>query len=39
MYKGRALIRVPKPKTAATIMGGFVTLALMIGCLMIIMAM
>lgn len=39
MYQGRALIRVPKPKTAATVMGGIVSLALMIGCLMIIMAM
>lgn len=39
MYQGRALIRVPKPRTAAVVMGGIVTLAMTLGCLMIIMAM
>ena len=39
MYQGRALIRVPKPRTAAVVMGGVVTLAMMLGCLTIIMTM
>jgi len=39
-YQGKALsIPIPKPKTAGMIMGGIVSLALMIGCLIIIMAM
>lgn len=39
MYQGRALIRVPKPRTAAVVMGGIITLAMTLGCLTIIMAM
>ena len=33
------MIRIPKPRTAAVVMGGIVTLAMMLGCLIIIMAM
>lgn len=39
MYQGRALIRVPKPRTAAVVVGGIITLFAMLGCLTIIMAM
>jgi len=39
VYQGKALIRVPKPRTAAVVMGWIVTLAMTLGCLIIIMAM
>ncbi len=39
-YQGKALaVLIPKPKTAGTILGGITSLALLVGCLIIIMAM